>query len=77
MSITPSASIDARLDIAEGTCVLTHDPLETQQIIQYVADDKAGATAVFIGTTRDSFKGNSSRSPDGSLVSYGTVKARS
>ncbi|KAL7285368.1 hypothetical protein ACG7TL_000463 [Trametes sanguinea] len=57
MASTPSASIEARLDIPEGTCALTYEPLDVQTIIQSVADDGAGATAVFIGTTRNSFKG--------------------
>ncbi|KAI0335191.1 molybdenum cofactor synthesis 2 [Cubamyces sp. BRFM 1775] len=57
MATTPSASVEARLDIPEGTCALTYEPLDVQSIIQSVADDGAGATAVFIGTTRNSFKG--------------------
>ncbi|EGO26539.1 hypothetical protein SERLADRAFT_339519, partial [Serpula lacrymans var. lacrymans S7.9] len=40
-----------------GTCVLTYAPLDVDAIIRSVGDDGAGATAVFIGTTRDSFKG--------------------
>ncbi|OCH96090.1 molybdenum cofactor synthesis 2 [Obba rivulosa] len=57
MSSTPSASVDAYLEIPEGTCVLTHEPLNSQEIIQSVGDGRAGAIAVFIGTTRNSFKG--------------------
>ncbi|KAI0639483.1 molybdenum cofactor synthesis 2 [Trametes polyzona] len=57
MASAPSASVAARLDIPEGTCALTYEPLNAQAIIQSVADDGAGATAVFIGTTRNSFKG--------------------
>ena len=57
MATTPSASVEARLDIPEGTCALTYESLDVQAIIQSVADDAAGATAVFIGTTRNSFKG--------------------
>ncbi|OBZ79737.1 Molybdopterin synthase catalytic subunit [Grifola frondosa] len=53
----PSQSIYARVDIAEGTCVLTYDKLNVGQIIESVGDHRAGATAVFIGTTRNSFKG--------------------
>lgn len=59
MASAPSASVEARLDIPEGTCALTYEPLDTQAIIESVADDGAGATAVFIGTTRNSFKGTS------------------
>ncbi|KAI1788746.1 molybdenum cofactor synthesis 2 [Ganoderma leucocontextum] len=53
----PAASIEARLEILEGICVLTYEKLDTQTILQSVSDDGAGATAVFIGTTRNSFKG--------------------
>ena len=53
----PAASVEARLDTEDGICVLTYHKLDTQAIIASVTDDKAGATAVFIGTTRDSFKG--------------------
>ncbi|KAI0825053.1 molybdenum cofactor synthesis 2 [Trametes gibbosa] len=57
MASAPSASVEARLATPEGTCALTYEPLNAQAIIQSVADDGAGATAVFIGTTRNSFKG--------------------
>ncbi|KAI0801182.1 molybdenum cofactor synthesis 2 [Fomes fomentarius] len=57
MSSFPSASVEARLDIAEGSCALTYQPLDVQAIMQSVGDDAAGATAIFIGTTRNSFKG--------------------
>ncbi|KAI0932114.1 hypothetical protein AcW1_000674 [Taiwanofungus camphoratus] len=53
----PSASIDAQLEIPEGICVLTHNALSVDEIITSVGDDRAGATTVFIGTTRNSFKG--------------------
>lgn len=53
----PVASVEARLETADGVSVLTYDKLDTQRIIASVGDDQAGATAVFIGTTRDSFKG--------------------
>ncbi|KAI0651933.1 molybdenum cofactor synthesis 2 [Trametes meyenii] len=53
----PPASVEARVETPEGTCALTYEPLDTQAIIRSVADDGAGATAVFIGTTRNSFKG--------------------
>ena len=52
-----AASVDGRLDTADGTAVLTHDRLDPQAIIESVADDGAGATAIFIGTSRNSFKG--------------------
>lgn len=53
----PAASVEARLETADGVSVLTYDKLDTQQIIASVGNDQAGATAVFIGTTRDSFRG--------------------
>lgn len=61
MSLPPTASTDALLKIPEGVCVLTHDALVVDSIISSVGDDRAGATAVFIGTTRNSFKGDRDR----------------
>ncbi|KAI0322658.1 molybdenum cofactor synthesis 2 [Amylostereum chailletii] len=52
-----AASIEGRLTTDDGVCVLTYEPLDVNKIISSVADDAAGATAVFIGTTRNSFKG--------------------
>lgn len=57
MSIVPSASIATCLTTEEGDCVLTYDPLDTNKIIKSVGDHSAGAIAVFIGTTRNSFNG--------------------
>ncbi|KAK0446411.1 Molybdopterin biosynthesis MoaE [Desarmillaria tabescens] len=54
---TPKASIDIALDVPGGVCSITSQPLDVQQIVKSVGDDGAGATAVFIGTTRNSFKG--------------------
>ncbi|TFK41212.1 molybdenum cofactor synthesis 2 [Crucibulum laeve] len=56
MDLPPSTSVEATFEIPEGICVLSYS-LNVQQIIQSVQDDAAGATAVFIGTTRNSFKG--------------------
>ena len=53
----PSASIDAQLETEYGVAVLTYDKLATQEIIAAVGDDRAGATAALLGTTRNSFKG--------------------
>jgi len=53
----PSASVDAHLETLGAICVLTHQALDADQIITSVGDDSAGATAVFIGTTRNSFEG--------------------
>lgn len=51
-------SVDGRLETDNGVSVLTHTPLDTAHIVASVGDAGAGATAVFIGTTRDSFKGH-------------------
>ncbi|KAF7793345.1 hypothetical protein EIP86_004457 [Pleurotus ostreatoroseus] len=53
----PSASVEARLDTEDGTVALTYASLLVEDIISSVRDDRAGATAVFVGTTRNSFKG--------------------
>jgi molybdopterin synthase catalytic subunit len=53
----PSASVAASLELPEGVCVLTYDTLNVEQIRCSVASDGAGATVVFVGTTRNSFKG--------------------
>ncbi|KLO17064.1 molybdenum cofactor synthesis 2, partial [Schizopora paradoxa] len=52
-----SASHSDRLETGNGECVLSYEPLDTQNIIKSVGDDAAGAIAVFIGTTRNSFQG--------------------
>ncbi|THH16805.1 hypothetical protein EW146_g3886 [Bondarzewia mesenterica] len=59
MSEPHPASVEARKEISGGVCVLTYQRLDTAAIIASVGDDAAGATAVFIGTTRNSFKGKS------------------
>lgn len=58
MSLKPESSVDASLLTEQVSCVLTHSDLDTQRIIASVQDGAAGATAVFIGTTRNSFKGS-------------------
>jgi len=57
LSLIPPASVATELRIPEGTFVLTYDKLDSKTIIQSVQDDTAGAIAVFIGTTRNSFQG--------------------
>ena len=49
MSLVPSASIDATSDIPEGRCTLSYAPINVDDVINFVRDDGAGATAVFIG----------------------------
>ncbi|TRM60199.1 molybdenum cofactor synthesis 2 [Schizophyllum amplum] len=52
-----AASVNAMLQSEEGISVLTYEDLHIQDIISSVSDDRAGAIASFIGTTRNSFKG--------------------
>lgn len=54
---SPAASVEAFLLTPAGCCALTYEPLSSQNIISFVQDNAAGAIAVFIGTTRNSFKG--------------------
>lgn len=57
MALVHEVSIDAKLVIDEGVCAITYEPLNTDEIVRLVGDGSAGAIAVFIGTTRNSFKG--------------------
>ncbi|KAJ7125629.1 Molybdopterin biosynthesis MoaE [Mycena crocata] len=50
-----SASVEGSLQLANAVCALSFS-LDVQHIISSVGHDGAGATAVFIGTTRNSFK---------------------
>ena len=45
----PAASVDSRLEIPEGVCVLTYSHLNAEEIVNLVRDDAAGAIATFIG----------------------------
>jgi molybdopterin synthase catalytic subunit len=56
-SLIPSASTSAKVETAQSICVLTYDSLDVNTVISAVGDDRAGANAVFIGTTRNSFEG--------------------
>jgi hypothetical protein len=56
-SLIPSASTSAKVETAQSVCVLTYDSLDVNTVISAVGDDRAGANAVFIGTTRNSFEG--------------------
>ncbi|KAG2120830.1 molybdenum cofactor synthesis 2 [Suillus discolor] len=53
----PSTSVEAREEVGRSVCVLTYKSLEIDEIIKSVSDDGAGATALFIGTTRNSYQG--------------------
>jgi len=56
-ALKPPSGVAAKLEIPEGTFVLTYDKLDPEAIIGSVRDKMAGAIAVFIGTARDSFQG--------------------
>ena len=56
-------SVDALVEIPEGVCVLTHMPLDVDQARKSVMDDGAGATILFVGTTRNSFEGSITHLP--------------
>ena len=57
LSLDPPASAAAKLEIPEGVFVLTYDKLDSEAILRSAQDDAAGAIAVFVGTTRNSFQG--------------------
>lgn len=61
-SFNPPASTAAKLEIPEGTFVLTYDKLDSEVIIQSVRDDRVGAIAVFIGATPKFSQGALNRS---------------
>ncbi|KAF4572963.1 Molybdenum cofactor synthesis 2 [Pleurotus pulmonarius] len=51
------ASYAVSVGVDGGICALSYEELNSAQIIKSVGDDAAGAVAVFIGTTRNSFGG--------------------
>lgn len=53
----PNTSVEAREEVGNSVCVLSYKSLEIDEIIRSVSDGGAGATAVFIGTTRNSYQG--------------------
>ncbi|SPO21996.1 related to molybdopterin synthase large subunit [Ustilago trichophora] len=54
----PPSSVSGSIKSSHGDeAVLTYDELQEKEAIRFVADDGAGATVLFSGTTRDSFKG--------------------
>lgn len=53
----PSTSVEAREEVGRSICVLSYKSLKIDEIIKSVSDDGAGATALFIGTTRNSYRG--------------------
>ncbi|KAG2154791.1 molybdenum cofactor synthesis 2 [Suillus clintonianus] len=53
----PNTSVEAREEVGKSICVLSYKSLEVDKIIKSVSDDGAGATALFIGTTRNSYQG--------------------
>jgi len=55
LAMDSAASIAATLELENGRCALAFS-LDIQEIISSVESVEHGATAVFIGTTRNSFK---------------------
>ena len=57
-SVYPPSSVPGSVKSRLGdAAVLTYDELDEKEAMRFVADDGAGATVLFSGTTRDSFKG--------------------
>ena len=52
-----AASFAIKHETTLGSCELTYEALNSQAIIDIVRSPEAGALAIFIGTTRNSFKG--------------------
>ncbi len=54
----PPTSVSGSIKSRHGdVALLTYDELDEKEAIRMVSDDGAGATVLFSGTTRDSFKG--------------------
>lgn len=65
----PSTSVEAREEVGRSICVLSYKSLKIDEIIKSVSDDGAGATALFIGTTRNSYQGTDhANAPESSHV---------
>ncbi len=59
-SAYPSSSISGSIKSSHGDeALLTYDVLDEKHAIRAVSSDGAGATVLFSGTTRDSFRGKS------------------
>ncbi|KAF8350108.1 Molybdopterin biosynthesis MoaE [Amanita rubescens] len=56
----PAASTEGQVKNEYGTCTISYT-LDVNRIIKSVQDDRAGAIATFIGTTRNSFNGKAVR----------------
>lgn len=55
--LSPGSSVEGTLELPGAICSIknTLDPIENT--IEQVSDDRFGAVATFIGTTRNSFQG--------------------
>ena len=54
----PPSSVAGSIKSQYGDeAILPYDELNEKEAIRFVGDDGAGATVLFSGTTRDSFKG--------------------
>jgi molybdopterin synthase catalytic subunit len=74
----PSTSVEAREEVGKSVCVLSYKSLEIDEIIRSVSDGGAGATALFIGTTRNSYQGTNHKNvPESSpfIACYGQERS--
>ncbi|KAK0567215.1 hypothetical protein OC861_002812 [Tilletia horrida] len=54
----PPSSVSGTTSTTEGDVAqLTYDPIDEAQVLKAVRDPGAGATCLFVGTTRDNFQG--------------------
>ncbi|KAE9408136.1 molybdenum cofactor synthesis 2 [Gymnopus androsaceus JB14] len=57
MSLAPSASVPGSIELPGAVCSISNELDSIETIMKQVADDRCGASTIFIGTTRDSFQG--------------------
>lgn len=53
----PSHSASASLENGRGITFLTFDALDEKKALAFVGHSSAGASVLFVGTTRDNFQG--------------------
>jgi molybdopterin synthase catalytic subunit len=56
-------SVALREEYSEGYCELTYASLDVLSVVESVKSHRAGALAIFVGTTRDTFQGTYSALP--------------
>ena len=67
-----SSAIETHGSSYSYTATLTHNVLDVARITQMVQSDQAGAIAIFVGTTRDNFKGRA-QSVDFGVMDWGSL----